>query len=140
MAQQSEEKLKGKRVLVVEDDPQVGEILKYLLTFYADAAHASSGNEALKIIKENPPDIILLDLRLRDISGLEVAQRVRWNRRTRSIPILAMGAMRVDKRTWSKSGCNDFVLKPFTIPTLFDRLSKLIRHSEKILDAQSDLS
>jgi two-component system OmpR family response regulator len=131
MAQRSEEKLKGKRVLVVEDDPQVGEILKHLLTHYDHASQASSGNEALKIIKENPPDIILLDLTLPDMSGLEVAQRVRRNKRTRSIRILAMSATPVDKHIWSKSGCNDFILKPFSIPILLDRLSKLIRRSRK---------
>ena len=131
MAQRSEEKLKGKRVLVVEDDPQVGEILKHLLTHYDHASQASSGNEALKIIEENPPDIMLLDLTLPDMSGLEVAQRVRRNRRTKSIRILAMSATPVDKRIWSKSGCNDFILKPFSIPILLDRLSKLIRRSRK---------
>jgi CheY-like chemotaxis protein len=131
MARRSEEKFKGKRVLVVEDDPQVGEILKHLLTHYDHASQASSGNEALKIIKENPPDIILLDLTLPDMSGLEVAQRVRRNKRTKSIRILAMSATPVDKHIWSKSGCNDFILKPFSIPILLDRLSKLIRRSRK---------
>jgi DNA-binding response OmpR family regulator len=132
MPRPSEEKLKGKRVLVVEDDPQLGEILKHLLTRYADASHASSGKEALKLIEQNPPDIILLDLTLPDISGLEVAQRVRRNKRTRSVRILATSATRVDKRRWSKSGCNDFILKPFTIPILLDRLSRLIRRRRKI--------
>jgi DNA-binding response OmpR family regulator len=131
MASRSEEKLKGKRVLVVEDDPQVGEILKHLLMRFDHASHASSGKEALKIIEENPPDILLLDLTLPDISGLEVAQRVRRNKRTKSIRILAMSATPVDKRRWSKSGCNDFILKPFTVPILLDRLSKLVRRSQK---------
>ena len=131
MARHPEEKLKGKRVLVVEDYPQVGKILKHLLARYAHASHASSGKEALKIIEENPPDIILLDLTLPDISGLEVARRVRRNKRTKSIRILAMSATPVDKRRWSKSGCNDFILKPFTIPILLDRLSNLIRRSRK---------
>ena len=77
MARRSEEKLKGKRVLVVEDEPQLGEILKHLLTLYADASHAGSGKEALEVIEKNPPDVILLDLTLPDISGLEVAQHLR---------------------------------------------------------------
>jgi PleD family two-component response regulator len=77
MAHPSEEKLKGKPVLVVEDDPQVGEILTHVLTRHGDASHASSGKEALKTIEENPPNIILLDVTLPDISGLEVAQHLR---------------------------------------------------------------
>jgi DNA-binding response OmpR family regulator len=131
MARRSEEKLKGKRLLVVEDDPQLGEILKHLLMHYDHASQASSGKEALKEIEENPPDIILLDLTLPDISGLEVAQRVRQNKRTKAIRILGMSATPMDKHTWSKSGCNDFILKPFTIPILLDRLSKLVRRSRK---------
>ena len=127
MARSSEEKLKGKHVLVVEDDPLVGEILKHLLMRYGHASHARSGKKALKKIEKNPPDIILLDLTLPDMNGLEVAQRVRQNKRTKTIRILGMSATSVDKRRWSKSGCNDFILKPFSVQKLLERLSRLVR-------------
>ena len=126
LQRQSDKNLKGKRILIVEDNPLMGEILKELLASYDHASHASSGKEALKQIKRNPPDIILLDLTLPDVSGLEVATSVRRNKKTESIPILAMSATPVEKRRWLKAGCTDFILKPFSIPNLLGRLSMLL--------------
>jgi CheY-like chemotaxis protein len=123
----SEKYLKGKHVLVVEDNLLMGEILKELLARYDHASHVSSGKEALKQIEQNRPDIILLDLTLPDINGLEVATTVRRNKKTKSIPILAMSATSVEKRKWLKAGCTDFILKPFSIPNLLERLSKMLR-------------
>jgi two-component system alkaline phosphatase synthesis response regulator PhoP len=118
-------KLADKHILVVEDHPFVGEILTELLTRYDHPSHADSGKEALRQIKQKRPNIILLDLSLPDINGLELAKLVRQNKRTKSIRILAMSATRVDRRKWLQAGCNDFILKPFSTPTLLARLSKL---------------
>ena len=118
-------KLADKHILVVEDHPFVGEILTELLTRYDHPSHADSGKEALRQIKQKRPNIILLDLSLPDINGLELAKLVRQNKRTKSVRILAMSATRVDRRKWLQAGCNDFILKPFSTPTLLARLSKL---------------
>jgi DNA-binding response OmpR family regulator len=118
-------KLADKHILVVEDHPFVGEILTELLTRYDHPSHADSGKEALKQIKQKRPNIILLDLSLPDINGLELVKLVRQNKRTKSIRILAMSATRVDRRKWLQAGCNDFILKPFSTSTLLARLSKL---------------
>jgi two-component system alkaline phosphatase synthesis response regulator PhoP len=120
-------KLADKHILVVEDHPFVGEILTELLTRYDHPSHADSGKEALKQIKQKRPNIILLDLSLPDMNGLELAKLLRRNRktRTRSIPILAMSASRMDRCKWLEAGCNDFILKPFRTSTLLTRLSKL---------------
>jgi len=118
-------KLKGQRVLVVEDHPFVGEILTGLLTLFDHPSHVNSGKEALKQIEQKRPNIILLDLSLPDMNGLELAKLLRRNKKTSSIPILAMSASRMDKRKWSEAGCNDFILKPFSTSTLLTRLSKL---------------
>jgi DNA-binding response OmpR family regulator len=117
--------LKDKHILVVEDDPLVGEILTVLLTLFDHPSHAGSGTEALKQIEQKPPDIILLDLRLPDINGLELVKLVRQNAKTRSVPILAMSGTPIDRRKWLKAGCDDFILKPFSTASLLARLSKL---------------
>ena len=70
-------KLQGKRILVVEDQPLVSEILIDLLGRYAYPSQASSGREALEQIKQKAPDVILLDLKLPDIHGLEIVRLVR---------------------------------------------------------------
>jgi CheY-like chemotaxis protein len=79
-------KLGDKQILVVEDHPFVGEILLALLTLFDHPSHADSGKEALKQIKQKRPDIILLDLRLPDMNGLELARLLRQNDMTKSIP------------------------------------------------------
>src|SRR5262245_30708349 len=86
-------KLQGKRILVVEDYPLISELLKDLLSRYCYPSEAHSGRDALEQIEHETPDVILLDLCLPDISGLEVARVVRQNEKTKSIPILAMSGI-----------------------------------------------
>jgi two-component system alkaline phosphatase synthesis response regulator PhoP len=118
-------KLTDKQILVVEDHPFVGEILTELLRLFDHPSRADSGKEALKQIKQKRPNIILLDLSLPDINGLELAKLVRQSKKTKSIRILAMSGSPMNKRNWLQAGCDDFILKPFSISTLLDRLSKL---------------
>ena len=120
-------KLQGKRILVVEDEPLIGEILvKLLRRRYAHPSQASSGGDALEQIKHKAPHIILLDLSLPDINGLEVVRLLRRNEKTRPIPILAMSGNPIDKANYLKIGCSDFILKPFNESSLLARLSALI--------------
>jgi DNA-binding response OmpR family regulator len=123
----SEGKLKGKHILVVEDHPLIGALIMDLLKGYDDASHAHSGKEALREIRHKPPDIVLLDLCLPDMSGLELARKLRKNQRTKSIPILAMSGFQIEKKECSEAGCNDFILKPFNTSQLLDQLAALVR-------------
>jgi CheY-like chemotaxis protein len=91
-------KFHSKRILVVEDHSSVSEILIDLLRRYGHPSHASSGSDALQQIKRKPPDVILLDLSLPDMNGLEVARLVRRDENTNCIPILAMSASPMDKK------------------------------------------
>jgi CheY-like chemotaxis protein len=120
------EKLQGKRILVVEDQPLVSEILIDLLGRYDHPSQANSGKDALKQIKNKAPDVILLDLSLPDMNGLEVARLVRQNEKTSRIPILAMSGSPLDEKKCLQMGCNDFIHKPFSVSTLLVRLSALI--------------
>jgi CheY-like chemotaxis protein len=119
-------KLQGKRILVVEDQRLVSELLTDLLRLYDHPSQANSGKEALEQIKHNAPDVILLDLSLPDMNGLEVVRLVRRNEKTSRIPILAMSANSMNKRKCLEMGCNDFIHKPFSVSTLLTRLSALI--------------
>ena len=118
-------KLTDKQILVVEDHPFVGEILTELLRVFDHPSHVDSGKEALKQIKQKRPSIVLLDIGLPDMNGLEVARRVRQTESIKSIRILAMSGSPIDKRNCLQAGCDDFILKPFTISNLLARLSKL---------------
>jgi CheY-like chemotaxis protein len=119
-------KFQSKRILVVEDHSSVSEILIDLLRRYGHPSHADSGSDALQQIKKTPPDVILLDLSLPDMNGLEIARLVRRNEKTNRIPILAMSASPMDKKKCLERGCNDFILKPFSVSSLLGRLSALI--------------
>ncbi len=124
----SEAKLRGKHILIIEDYHFMGILLMDLLKHYGHhASHAHSGKQALKEIARNPPDIILLDLSLSDTSGLELARKLRKNEETKSISILAMSALPIDKEKSLEAGCNDFILKPFSTPQLLAQLAMLVR-------------
>jgi DNA-binding response OmpR family regulator len=110
----------------VEDQPLVSELLTDLLRLYDHPSQANSGKDALEQIKHKAPDVILLDLSLPDMNGLEVARLVRLNKKTSHIPILAMSGNPMDKRKCLEMGCNDFIHKPFSVSTLLVRLSALI--------------
>jgi len=95
-------KLQGKRILVVEDQPSVSELLTDLLKRYCHPSQANSGKDALEQIKHKAPDVILLDLGLPDMNGFEVARLVRRNEKTGHIPILAMSGSPMDKKIGSR--------------------------------------
>ncbi len=120
------QKLVDKHILIVEDYDLIGKVLVDLLKHYDHASHVRSGNAALREIERNPPDIILLDLILPDMSGLELARMVRQNTKTKSTPILAMSASAGEKANCLKAGCNGFILKPFHIPELLNELTALL--------------
>jgi len=122
----SDEKLRGKHILVVEDYPLMGALLMDILKQYDHASYARSGNEAIKEIEQKRPDIVLLDLSLPDMSGLEVARKLRNNRRTKSIPILAMSGSPTEKKMCLEAGCNDFIRKPFDTSQLLAQLAALV--------------
>ena len=127
-------KLQGKRILVVEDQPLLRELLTELLSRYDYPSQANSGKDALEQIEHKTPDIILLDLNLPDMNGLEVARQVRRSEKTSRIPILAMSASPMDKKKCLEIGCNDFVQKPFDEFTLLVQLSALIPHRSRSLN------
>src|SRR4030095_9361529 len=115
-------KLQGKQILVVEDQPLVSEILTDLLRRYDHPTHAGSGRDALEQIKQKAPDVILLDLTLPDMNGLDVCR----NEKTSCIHILARRGTPIDEKKCLEMGCNDFILKPFSVSSLLVRLSALI--------------
>jgi DNA-binding response OmpR family regulator len=123
--------LAGKHILVVEDDAVIGTILTELLRRYDHASHADSGKKALHEIDRDPPDIILLDLQLSDMSGLELARSIRRNQNTKATPILAMSGSTAERRTCVAAGCDDFIVKPFALQELLERLSRLLRRKRR---------
>jgi CheY-like chemotaxis protein len=119
--------LKGKHVLIVEDDRDLGRVLARLVRHYGiRVTHAESGPKALRLLKRELPDLILLDLGLPDMPGLDVVIQVRRDEKTKSVPILAMSGNPTEERQCLRTGCNGFILKPFDVSQLLQRISQLL--------------
>ena len=117
------------RVLVVDDEPAIRRFLRVTLEAHGYAvSEAESGREALAAVTAWQPDVIVLDLGLPDIDGVEVARRVReWSR----IPIIIVSvrAADADKVSALDAGADDYLTKPFSSSELLARLRAALRHA-----------
>ncbi len=93
-----------------------------------EVIRATNGKQALNMAASQLPDLIMLDLSLPDMDGLEVARQIRQNPKTHSIPILAMteGASFKVQEEYLQNGCNDYISKPFTPKELISQVEKLL--------------
>ncbi len=119
------------KILVVDDEPDVVSWLMDALTRYNFRVRgAYSGEEALRIVKEDPPHLILLDLKMPGIDGYEVLRRLRADETTRHIPVIVITASPVDReKTRVKVlglGAKRFLVKPFSVETLVSEIKRVI--------------
>jgi two-component system phosphate regulon response regulator PhoB len=120
------------RVLVVEDEPSLVEMLRYNLERQGfRVAHAADGEEAMALIAEQRPDLVLLDWMLPLVSGLEVCRRIRRASATRSLPVIMLTARTEDQDAVRALdvGADDYVAKPFSVDALLARMRALLRRS-----------
>jgi DNA-binding response OmpR family regulator len=126
------------KVLVVEDDNDVRElIVAGLNVMKYESFEADCGKKALAIAESNPPDLILLDLMLPDIDGLVVADKIRKNEKTSSVPIVIITA-RVGVANVIKGlqmGAVDYVTKPFDVMELMARVQAQLRRNTEIVSS-----
>jgi DNA-binding response OmpR family regulator len=122
------------RILVVEDDLDLAEMLNaYFRVQDYEVLTASWGEEALRISREEPVSIILLDIRLPDIDGYEVCRQLRGQRQTENTPIIFLTEKRdrVDKLQGLELGVVDYITKPFDIQELRLRIRNAINRAER---------
>jgi two-component system phosphate regulon response regulator PhoB len=120
------------RVLVVEDEPAQREVLAYNLEAEGfKVAKAETGDEALLLVEEETPDIIVLDWMLPGVSGIEVCRRVKSKSETRSIPIIMLSARseEVDRVRGLETGADDYVIKPYSVVELMARVRSQLRRT-----------
>lgn len=121
-------------LLIVEDDPDVAEMLNaYFRVQGYEVFIAGGGEEAVSSCRVNRPDLVILDIRLPDIDGYEVARRLRRNRRTEDIPIIFLTERRsrADRLQGLELGGDDYVTKPFDIQELRLRVRNTLRRSKQ---------
>jgi diguanylate cyclase len=117
----------GKRVLVIEDEPLVADLVSDALALDGHLTRCTSGENALDAALDFEPDVILLDLMMPVIDGFEVARQLRAEPRTRDLPIVIMTAMH-DATTRSRNLEAEYVLpKQFDIADLLSAVHDLAR-------------
>jgi DNA-binding response OmpR family regulator len=115
------------RVLVVDDDVTVREVVvSYLKAGGHDVSEAADGDEALRSMRSDPADLVVLDLMMPGIDGLEVCRRLRTTSEVPIIMLTALGA-EVDRVVGLESGADDYVTKPFSPRELVLRVDALLR-------------
>ena len=117
-------------VLIVEDEPAQREVLAYNLEAEGfRVLKADSGDEALLLVDENAPDIIVLDWMMPNLSGIEVCRRLKMRPETRAIPIIMLSARseEVDKVRGLETGADDYVAKPYSVIELMARVRSQLR-------------
>lgn len=117
-------------VLVVEDEPAQREVLSYNLEAEGfRVLQAENGDEALLMVEEDTPDIIVLDWMMPTLSGIEVCRRLKIRPETRSIPVIMLSARseEVDKVRGLETGADDYVVKPYSVIEFMARVRSQLR-------------
>jgi len=117
------------KILIVEDSSDMADMIQMTLDPWGyDSITAKNGKEAVDMADYQLPDLILLDIMLPNMDGLEAARLIRQNPKTHSIPILAVTAkvFPKDREECLRNGCNDHLAKPFTLEELASHIEKLL--------------
>jgi DNA-binding response OmpR family regulator len=125
----------SKPALVIEDDPDIAESLKYNLDSAGFAAViAATGEEGLKLAldTQNPPVLIVLDLMLPGMNGMDLCRRLRSESQTRRTPIIMLTAKtsEADRIAGLDLGADDYIAKPFSVKELMARVRAVLRRVE----------
>ena len=118
-----------KTILFAEDDDDNSEMLLETLSMLGyDACRAKSGRELLGFLGHISPDLIILDIKMPELDGIEALQILRQDARFRDLPILALTAtaLQGDRELFCRQGFSDCMAKPFAIPQLAIMLSKYL--------------
>src|ERR1700757_5247734 len=122
-----------KGVLLIEDDRDIVELVRYNLEREGfQVAAATDGASGLAQIRKTPPDILLLDLMLPKLSGLDICKEIRRDTSLNRLPILMLTARgeEADRVVGLEMGADDYVTKPFSPRELVARVKALLRRAE----------
>lgn len=118
------------RILIVEDEPAVARGLEYGLSKEGfEVLWAATGQEALDLVERHSPHLILLDIRLPDISGFDVCRRLRADGKRQPILMLTARDEEIDKILGLELGADDYVVKPFSLREVISRIRALLRRA-----------
>ena len=122
----------GEKLLLVDDDPRVLSAVGRRLGFEGFVVDlAASGREALQIAASNSPDLVILDVMLPEMDGLEIARQLRLDSQVPILMLTARDAI-ADRVAGLRSGADDYLVKPFAFEELLARIEALLRRSRPV--------
>ncbi len=133
----------SKRILVVDDEENVTDFLRLGLSYEGyEVQIGSNGLQALTIVESQPPDLVILDVMLPLVNGIEVCQRIRGLFRTAGLPILMLTAKDEvsDRVDGLNAGADDYLVKPFAYVELVARVKALLRRTSAAYGHESIVS
>ncbi|MBT4482902.1 MAG: response regulator [Candidatus Latescibacteria bacterium] len=119
----------GKVILIVEDDEMNMTLIRDLLQISGySTLEAGDGKKAIEIAQEKKPDLILMDIHLPIMDGLEATRIIKSDETTRNIPVIALTAsvMKSDKEKIYEAGCDSFISKPIEVNEFIKKIAEFI--------------
>lgn len=121
------------RILCVEDNPQNMRLVRKLLRRQYTVLEAEDGITGLHIAESEQPDLILMDINLPDIDGIEVTKRIKAQEHLKHIPIIALtaNAMYGDEEKYLAAGCDGYITKPVDKQKLYNEIERFLAKPEE---------
>jgi len=119
----------GKTILIVEDNDLNMKLFNDLLQAHGyETLQTKDGREALKMARDNRPDLILMDIQLPEISGLEITRMLKADDELKAIPVIAVTAfaMKGDEEKIREGGCEGYIAKPISVVSFLQTVSKFL--------------
>lgn len=115
-----------KRILVADDDPGIGEMLREMLTDAGYEADIEVNGQAVRQMAEPFPDLLLLDIRLSGTDGRTICEQLKRQPATRHLPIIFLSAHKDTQQIAREAGADDFLAKPFQMADLLSLVAKYV--------------
>jgi CheY-like chemotaxis protein len=126
--------MSGEKILLVEDNPVNRRLAEFLLrTQGYEVLQAETAQEAFRLIKRSRPDLIVMDIQLPGIDGLEATKKLKEDPATRDIPVLAVTsyAMKGDREKALSAGCVGYITKPIDKTTFVNEVAAHLGHKSQ---------
>ena len=119
----------GKRILVIDDDPDIGAMLKMMLEFKGYRALVIERGEKIKIlINKDPVDLIILDMLLSGVNGTDICSNLKKDSTTSNIPVIMISAHPNARELCEAAGADSFIAKPFDMHDMLSRITELLKN------------
>ena len=119
----------AKTILIVEDNDLNMKLFNDLLQAHGyETLQTMDGRDVLKLAREHSPDLIIMDIQLPEISGLEVTKMLKADDELKDIPVIAVTAfaMKGDEEKILEGGCEGYIAKPISVPNFLDTVAKFL--------------